>query len=102
MCHDLSIMTNVKDIQPPLPVFLLDGSTHHVDKVSQVILRGVLSLIDVLYLPTYKYNLLLVDKLCTTSNVWFNFTSTFCHLQEAKTNRLVVVGRVLGTLYVID
>ena len=102
MCHDLSLTTDLKDIKPPLLVFLLDRSTHYVDKVGQVILHGVFSLTDVLHLPTFKYNLLPVNKLCTTSNVRFNFTSTSCHLQEAKTDRLVDIGRVLGTLYVIN
>ena len=56
MCHDLSLMTDVKVIQPPLPVFLPDGSTHYVEKVGQVILHGVLSLTDVCIFPPFPSN----------------------------------------------
>ena len=102
MCHDIILLTDIESIDPPLPVFLPDGGTHFIHKMGKVTLPGNLFLSHVLYLPTFKLNLLSVHHLSTSTNVCFSFSPSICCLQNLKTKKVLVVGKVLGALYILD
>ena len=86
----------------PLLVFLPDGSTHLVHKTGRVTLPKDISLTNVLYLPSFNFNLLSGHALCASTNLSFSFSFVFCSLQDSKTREVLVVGKVVGTLYILD
>ena len=81
MCHALNMFNEVTNINPPLPVYLPDGSTHLVHKMGRVILSKAICLINVMYLPNFNFNLLSVHALCASTNL-----SLSIHALYASTN----------------
>ena len=61
-----------------------------------------ISLTNVLYLPSFNFNLLSGHALCASTNLSFSFSFVFCSLQDSKTREVLVVGMVVGTLYILD
>ena len=55
----MQLLTDIQTISPSIPVFMLDGITHLVHKMGKVLLSDALSLHDVLFFPSFKFNLLL-------------------------------------------
>ena len=107
------MFNDVTNINPPLPIYLPDGSTHLVHKMGRVILYKAICLINVLYLPNFNFNLLSVHALCASTNLSLSihalcastnlsFHSSFsCSLQDPKTRDVLAVGKVVGTLYIL-
>ena len=91
MCNDLSFITRPTSLCPPIPVYLPDG------RVS-ILPHQVLS--DVLFLPSFRYNLLSISRLSAT--VCFTFTASDCTLSDIKTRSVLAVGKLHGSLYVLD
>ena len=102
MCKDLHLLTDVISLTSPIPVLLHDGKTYLVRQVGRVPLTQGLCLHNVLYLPSFRFNLITVHYLCSSTNLCFHFSSTSCQLQDRKTAEVMVVGKVHGTLYVFD
>ena len=102
MCHDLNLFDEITNTNPPLLVFLLDGSTHLVHKTGRVTFSKDISLTSVLYLPSFNFNLLSVHALYASTNLSFSFSSVSCSLQDPKTREVLVVGKVVGTLCILD
>lgn len=71
-----------------------------VSKIGYVNFHG-LNLKETLFLPTLKYNLLLVNKLSKTNSICCLFFFNFYLLQDLKSMRLLAVGRVIGDLYIV-
>ena len=93
----MQLLTDIQTISPSIPVFMLDGITHLVHKMGKVLLSDALSLHDVLFFPSFKFNLLLVNKICLSSNLELHFSSTSCSLQDKLTNQSIAVGKLFGT-----
>ena len=102
MCHDLNMFDEITNTNQPLPFFLPDGSTHLVYKTSRVTLSKDISLTNVLYLLSFNFNLLSVHALYASANLNFSFSSFSCSLQDQKTREVLVVGKVVGTPYILD
>ena len=102
MCNDLDLLADACNINPPLPIYLPDGRTCLVYKVGQVNLSKTITLTNVLYLPHFNFNLLSVYRLCVSTNIHFHFSPFSCYLQDPKTEEVLDVGKVLGTLYMFD
>ena len=102
MCHDITLLMDVEALDPRLPFFLPDGGARWVHQVGKGTLPGNIFLHHVLYLPTFKFNLLSVNHLCKTTNVCFTFSSSICCLQDLKTKGTLAVGNAMGALYVLD
>ena len=97
ICKDLHLLTDVNSLTSPIPVFLLDGKTYLVQQVGRVPLTQGLCLNNVLYLPSFRFNLISVHHLCLSTNLRFHFSCTSYQLQDRKTAEVMVVGKVHGT-----
>ena len=102
MCHGLNMFDEITNTNPPLPVFLPNGSTHLIHKTGRVTISKDISLTNVLYLPSFNFNLLSVHALYASTNLCFSFSSISCSLQDPNTREVLVVGKVVGTLYILD
>ncbi|KAL0436864.1 UNVERIFIED_CONTAM: hypothetical protein Sradi_0394300 [Sesamum radiatum] len=83
-------------------VHLPDGSSQPVKFTGDIPLTDRLKLTNVLYIPTFKYNLISVQKLCASNAISVHFSPLNCWLQDLETKDILAVGRVLGGLYILD
>lgn len=65
-------------------------------------LHKSLKLQDVLFVPSFKHNLLSVSKLSKCNQIKFIFFLNYCALQDLKTDQHIVVGKATGQLYLLD
>ncbi|KAL0430390.1 UNVERIFIED_CONTAM: Retrovirus-related Pol polyprotein from transposon RE1 [Sesamum radiatum] len=102
MCNNINIFHKIKENKPGAYIHLADGSKQHVKAVGSVSLSGNLELSDVLHVPTLKFNLLSVSKLCDNTYIRFEFFPICCLLQNHRTSKTVAVGKLIGKLYILD
>ena len=69
MCNDLRLLHDVRTIKPPIQEFMENGETLEINCMGRAILSSVLTLFVVLYLPTLKFNVISINKLCATSSL---------------------------------
>ncbi|KAK4382735.1 Retrovirus-related Pol polyprotein from transposon RE2 [Sesamum angolense] len=102
MCASACILTNVSPLPNPTSVHLPDGNTQSVTHTGSALLHSSLALTDVLLVPSFKFNLLSVSKLCSSSSINVLFCSSHCLFQDQKNNRILAVGKQKGNLYFLD
>ncbi|KAF7815825.1 uncharacterized protein G2W53_029794 [Senna tora] len=81
MCSNASLMNNLRTLAHPRIVHLPDKSKKRINSIGLVTLNPQLTLKDVLFIPSFKYNLLSVNRLAKDNNISFIFDSTSCMLQ---------------------
>ena len=101
MCSDLRLLRDVQIIKPPIQVFLPSGEILEVNYMGRAILSYAFTSCDVLYLHTFKFNLISFNKLCATSFLQFLFTTHSYYLQDLKSQKIIVEGMLMGTLYIL-
>ena len=69
MCNDLRLLRNIWIIKPPIQVFFPNGEPLEVNCMGKTILSSAITLCDVLYLPTFKFNLISMNISCATSSL---------------------------------
>ena len=72
-------------IKPPIMVKLPNG--HHVPTThsGDIFLSASIILSDVLYIPSFTFNLISISKLVSSTNCKLIFSSTLCILQDSNT-----------------
>lgn len=75
------------------------GSTIEVTKKEIIILNPDISLKDVLYVPSFKYNLLSISKLTRDSKCCVNFGSNNCLFQDQQLKTILTVGKETKGIY---
>lgn len=99
MCNDLSLFSNHRTLNRPSVVTLPDGSMKNITKIGTVPLNQNMQLLDVLYMLTFKYNLLSVSQITQTNKISVQFYHNQCILQDLVTKYLLAVGRMHQGLY---
>ncbi|KAL0368329.1 UNVERIFIED_CONTAM: Retrovirus-related Pol polyprotein from transposon RE2 [Sesamum calycinum] len=79
-----------------------DGSTKQVTQSGFVNFFGKTKLVDTLYVPSFRSNLISIHKTCATSNIRFTFLSSHCILQDNLTKTIVAVAKHSRHLYILD
>ena len=102
MCAENCLFENFETTKNPLPVHLPDGSIKFVNHTGNIHLNAHLFLENALYIPSFKFNLLSVSKLAKTSNLKFIFLPDHCVLQDLQTEQIMAVGKLIGSLYILD
>lgn len=93
ICAVRNLFVSLKPLTQIFFIHLPNGSTKIVQFYGNVRLHETLCLKIVLYIPSFKHNLLSVSRLSKTHDLKLNFYPTFCALQDQKTDRTIVVGR---------
>ncbi|KAL0379416.1 UNVERIFIED_CONTAM: hypothetical protein Sangu_0005900 [Sesamum angustifolium] len=102
MCANLKLMNRLKPYIAESSVALPDGTKKHVTHCGSVTLSPDVTLNAVLYMPSFKCNLLSVSKLSSLSHITILFSRDHCVMQDQRTKRTIAVGRLVGNLYVLD
>lgn len=99
MCNDLRIMHYIHHIHRPVYVTLPTGESVKVTMLGSVDLSPALTLVDVLYTPSFKFNLLSVSKVTATTPCCIIFHSHSCDFQDLTMRTMIASGKEVGGLY---
>lgn len=98
---DLGCFSSYKNIIP-LPVSLPNGTKILASIAGTVTISPFLTLLNVLYIPSFRLNLISVAKLATTNNCCVNFTSHSCEILQNYSKTVIGIARLQRRLYVLD
>lgn len=99
MTASLSHLSNVKPAPPDYTINLPTGAVTTVSHVGDIVLTNGLKLLQVLYVPQFKHNLLSVHKLAHDNGCEVMFHPSTCTIQQAVTKEVKAVGHVKNGLY---
>jgi len=102
MCHNRDLFTDLTSLFKPVVVTLPDGKSIPVTQSGTIVFSNTLSLHGVLYIPSFKYNLLSVSKLCNRDGYFIVFTPKCCLMQAPSVKRPQVLGEYFGGLYLLQ
>lgn len=88
MCGSTYSLNDLTVLSHPTLIHLADGSTHSVTHTGIVTLHKNFTLTDVLLVPSFKYNLLSVPKLCSSLSIEVLFHRSHCMFQDRRLSRL--------------
>lgn len=100
ICAVEIFFVNMKPLTKIVLTHLPNDNTKNVLSQGDIQLSNSLVLQDVLYILTFKHNLLSVSKLSKNNLINFSFYPNFCVLQDERTKRVIIVGRMRGQLYI--
>ena len=101
MCYNKDLFSSLQSLLKPSTVTLPDGKCVSVTHVRIVILSEVLTLQGVLFVPSFKYNLLSVSKLSSQTNGSVVFTPKHCFMQDLSLKKPLVLGSFCAGLYLL-
>lgn len=101
MKFDKSLLHNIKKLSFPVIVTLPNSYKVKVYCVGSVYLSPVLELHNVLFVPSFKHNLLSVYKLCNQFDCLLIFSKLGCAIQVPSLKRDLVFGDANAGLYVL-
>ncbi|XP_071708326.1 uncharacterized protein [Rutidosis leptorrhynchoides] len=96
----LSNMHNVHTYHKPIFVTLPNGHNTQVTNYGSVTINSAITLHDVLYIPSFSYNLLSVSKLGKDLPLSVLFTPLSCYFQDH--NKRIAHGTLCNALYHIQ
>ncbi|XP_061349881.1 uncharacterized protein LOC133295101 [Gastrolobium bilobum] len=100
ICPILSQFSSTHKISP-ISIMLPNG-THVVTTLSgSVHLSDSLTLLDVLYVPEFKVNLISVSKLVSVIPCYLTFHKFHCYIKQANTKRTIGIAEASEGLYVL-
>ncbi|GJX06276.1 pyridoxal 5'-phosphate synthase-like subunit PDX1.2 [Tanacetum coccineum] len=99
MCPHISLFITTYTLKTPITIFLPDGTSRTVTTAGNIRLTPSLTLIDVLYVLVFKFNLLSVGKLLITQNMFAQFFPKFCVFQDLSTKKVMAFGKGSRCLY---
>ncbi|KAL0386160.1 UNVERIFIED_CONTAM: Copia protein [Sesamum radiatum] len=102
MCGDERLFHSLHPLNHPLTIFLPDNSVTQATQSGDIKLSSSIILTNVLFIPSFKHNLLSVSQLCRSLPVCFMFLTSSCIMQDLKTKRTLAVGKQINKLYTLD
>ncbi|KAH0738712.1 hypothetical protein KY290_037417 [Solanum tuberosum] len=99
MTFNISLLHNVTTLPYPILVDLPNGYKVKVTQIGSVALGPMISLEKVLFVPSFKYNLISINAMSIQSHCTISFTKTSCVMQAPSMKRPLVIGRAEAGLY---
>ncbi|XP_060188771.1 uncharacterized protein LOC132617712 [Lycium barbarum] len=101
--YNKSILSNLKLLPKPVMVKLSNSYRVKVTHSVTITILPKLVLDNVLYVPSFKFNLLSVQKLCKQLQSYILFTPNSCLMLNGPSLRnFEEIGRVQGGLYILN
>ncbi|CAM8942273.1 unnamed protein product [Rhodiola kirilowii] len=97
----MHLLHDVKTLGIPYEVLMPNGSTATVTHIGSCHINQHLTIHDVLLVPEFKFNLLSIGKLVTTSQCTAQFIANQCYIQDQATHNVQVIGDLIDGLYQI-
>ena len=103
MTGNVDVLVNIKKCNSEPKINLPTGETSTITHVGDIILKNNLILKNVLFVPSFKHNLLSVRKLSQNGDCRAIFHTEFCLFERETCHSLMGVGKVEnGLYYLID
>lgn len=99
MCPHISLFNTTFILTNPITMHLPDGTSKLVTTLGCIQLTPYVMLLDVLYVPEVKFNLLSIGKLLNTQNCFAQFFPSYCVFQDLLTKEIAVIGKGSRCLY---
>jgi hypothetical protein len=99
MTSSFSPLDNTQLLNQPCPISLPNGDIVSITHTGTLRISPAISLPNVLYVPSFKFNLLSISKITSTLNCVAIFFSDFCVFQDLSTRKLIGTGEVRDGLY---
>ncbi|KAL2893587.1 Retrovirus-related Pol polyprotein from transposon TNT 1-94 [Bienertia sinuspersici] len=96
------MFTKLNNLQRPLKIRLPDGNLKKVNKIGTVIVNKNLTLVNVLYVPDFKHNLMSVVKLVEDQGLRICFHKKGCIFQDPSSEKVVARASKKEGVYVLD
>nr|XP_033515187.1 uncharacterized protein LOC117279716 [Nicotiana tomentosiformis] len=102
MTFDKNLLINITDLPILILVTLPNGYKVKVTSTGTVHINSLVTLSKVLYLPTFKYNLIFVYKLILDTSLLLTFSSIVCFLHGSSLKKPLVLGKMAEWLYLLN
>uniref|UniRef100_A0A803MDK1 Reverse transcriptase Ty1/copia-type domain-containing protein n=1 Tax=Chenopodium quinoa TaxID=63459 RepID=A0A803MDK1_CHEQI len=99
MAGNIDLFASLTSLQNPIKIKLPDGTITSVLYAGSVILTPEISISDVLFVPTFKHNLLSVGKMLDQHQLHSHFTNDSCLFQDPVTRAVRAIGTRHSGLY---
>jgi len=96
---NLSSFDNIQTLHQPCPIKLPNSDIVYITHTDILYVSPNISFSNVLYVHSFKFNLLSISKLTTTLNCVVIFFSTFCVLEDLLTRKLIGTSELRDGLY---
>ncbi|CAL0329743.1 unnamed protein product [Lupinus luteus] len=100
VCHDLSLYQTYRQIKP-IVVTLPNGNQIVTNISGSILFSKHFILTNVLYIPSFHYNLISVSKLTHAVPCKLTFLGKSCHIQDLSSLRMIGVADLKAGLYAI-
>jgi len=100
--YDLSLLHNVKKLNVPWFITMPNGKRATITHSGSMVLGDILELHNVLYIPTFQYNLLSVSKLVNQFSANVIFTPHSCVLQAPTIQKELLLGKEHKGLFLLE
>ena len=87
--------SNLMALSTPSIVTLPNGKSVHVTHAGTIIVNNSLALYGALYIPSFRYNLLSVNKLSSQLNGYIIFTPQHCLMPVSYTHLTLPTKRIV-------
>ena len=101
MVHYVSVFSSVACVSNPY-VYLPNGEKVLVTHIGTVHLTETLILTNVLYVPSFTFNLIFVSQLNKSKYCCLIFLRSFCFFQDLALWSTIGLGRKQNGLYLLD
>jgi len=99
MTHNVNMLSDVQNIRETSQITLPNGNTTDIVSIGKAHISAQLVLHGVLYVPTFKYNLLSIPRLLKDSHCIIIFYPRFCIIQDYVSKSIMGIGREHKGLY---
>lgn len=96
MTYRKSFLNNIRTLSYPFLVTLPNRYRVKVTKIGDAFLGPMLTLVRVLYVPSFKYNLIFIHSLTDHLNFIVNFNKYLCMMQAIIMKRPLEIGKARG------
>ncbi|KAL2241352.1 UNVERIFIED_CONTAM: Retrovirus-related Pol polyprotein from transposon RE1 [Sesamum indicum] len=101
ICSNLRLFHSFTTPTQPIHIYLPDGTSKPAMYVGLIRLNKLVTLTNVLYLPSFSVNLLSVSQLCRDTSYIFHFTDSKCLLQDQANKDTLFEGNRFKNLYTV-
>lgn len=102
MWYNTTLLHNIHIMSTPTKIHLSNSSVHIISTCGTTTLHPAFILSPVLFVPTFRFNLISVNKLLHESNLSLTFLKHCCVIQDQKSKCIIAVAVVKGNLYILD
>ena len=101
MCHSRELFTTFLSLSRPIAVTLPNGKKEIVTHSRMTVTRDLV-LHRVLYIPSFRYNLLSLNRFSNQNGSYAIFTSKYCIMQAPLVKKPQVLTELIGGLYLLQ